>query len=39
MNILQEYMEKKKGMKTLEQDALGKVRAGETTLEEILGAV
>jgi type II secretory ATPase GspE/PulE/Tfp pilus assembly ATPase PilB-like protein len=38
MNALQEYVDKS-GMKMLKQDALEKVLAGETTLEEVLGAL
>ena len=38
MNALQEYADKTK-MKTLKQDAIEKVLAGETTLEEVLGAL
>ncbi len=38
MNALQEYVDKTK-MRTLKQDATEKVLAGETTLEEVLGAL
>jgi len=38
MNTLQEYIDKTE-IKTLRQDAIEKVLAGETTLEEILAAL
>ncbi len=38
MNALQEYVDKT-NMRTLKQDAIEKVLAGETTLEEVLSAI